>query len=319
MNSSTELPILERSTAVVVIETFVITLVTAMILFGNLLIIVLLKSFTCWEDNTCLLLQNLALTDFGVGATLTLFAIYPSAMSLSQWPYGLFMCKLSSYLGEVCCSASIITLALVSIERYIFIIRPLKYHKYITRRRLIFAIILSWSLPIVLHIATFSNMLGTIYNVNSFLCSSNFPEHLGYTITVLVVVFLPANTTIIYTYSCIVSASYRHSRQIHTQQAPPNTNRFSVINHKAICTFLMITGMFNLAWLPYSVLALLRGLLPSTYDFPHWVEFLLPWLAMSNSFVNVFIYLVFNPPIRKHVKKTFNFKMCFNTVFHENL
>ncbi|XP_071814507.1 G-protein coupled receptor 52-like [Apostichopus japonicus] len=312
MNSTDSSPVLlYRSFGLIIAETVYISVATVLILLGNTETIVILNSPLSWEDNANLLLQNLALADFGVGLFLSSFAIYPSSIGLTYWPYGDAMCKLSSFLGASCCSVSILTLALISIERYFLIVKPLRYHSLVTKDRILLAIGLMWLSVFILFLPTFSDTLvGTVYNVDSFLCSVNFTEHRVFTMVTLCAIFLPANFVILYAYGTIFVTSHKHKRQIKAQREVTDPTPTPRRNNRAIQTFVIITGMFNLAWVPYSLLALSRAFLDAD-TIPHWVEFLLPWLAMSNSFVNVIIYIAFNPPFRKQLKKMVLRKLCY--------
>jgi hypothetical protein len=66
-----------------------------------------------------------------------------------RWIFGQGFCSAWLALDVLCCTASIIALMAVSIDRYIGVTRPLKYSSIMTTRRTIYLIILVWTVSIL--------------------------------------------------------------------------------------------------------------------------------------------------------------------------
>lgn len=66
-----------------------------------------------------------------------------------RWIFGQRFCSAWLALDVVCCTASIIGLMAVSIDRYIGVTRPLKYTRIMTNRRTLYLIILVWTVSIL--------------------------------------------------------------------------------------------------------------------------------------------------------------------------
>ncbi|VDK81513.1 unnamed protein product [Litomosoides sigmodontis] len=91
---------------------------------------------------TNMLLLNLAVADL----LRSIICIPPTLMSeISQcWLLGPYICKLAAYLQPVTVCASAYTLALIALERYYAICRPLKLMIWLSQRRLLTLISLIW-------------------------------------------------------------------------------------------------------------------------------------------------------------------------------
>lgn len=67
----------------------------------------------------------------------------------NRWIFGQSFCSAWLAIDVLCCTASIIGLAGVSIDRYIGVTRPLVYSRIMTIRRTVYLIIIIWALSIL--------------------------------------------------------------------------------------------------------------------------------------------------------------------------
>ena len=99
------------------------------------------KSFTCGSNGST---QHGS--DLGV-------AVLPFSSVLEllndRWIFGQRFCSTWLALDVLCCTASIIALMAVSIDRYIGVTRPLNYSTIMTTRRTVYLIILVWTVSIL--------------------------------------------------------------------------------------------------------------------------------------------------------------------------
>ncbi|KAH6927984.1 hypothetical protein HPB50_010215 [Hyalomma asiaticum] len=113
------------------LETYVVPTLFAFIflvgLLGNgTLILVFIRNRTM-RSVPNIYIMSLSLGDFIViaGTVPFISTIY----ILDSWPYGLFLCKLSEFLRDVSISVTVLTLTVLSIDRYVAIAMPLLNHK----------------------------------------------------------------------------------------------------------------------------------------------------------------------------------------------
>lgn len=108
-------------------ETYIVPLVFIVVFFvgllgnGTLVFIFIRNRFMRSIPNTYIM--SLAIGDFLVivGTVPFISTIY----TFDSWPYGSFICKLSEFLKDVSSGVTVLTLTLLSIDRYIAIVKPL--------------------------------------------------------------------------------------------------------------------------------------------------------------------------------------------------
>jgi hypothetical protein len=113
-------PIYLQCTAAVVY-----TLLSLLTVGGNALVCFIVFHYTGITTVTNLFIANLAVTDLLIG----LFCIPIVLISdylLSDWPFGILMCKLTSVAQSVFVVCTVYTLIAMSVDRYIAIIYPLE-------------------------------------------------------------------------------------------------------------------------------------------------------------------------------------------------
>ncbi|EEC19147.1 bombesin receptor subtype-3, putative, partial [Ixodes scapularis] len=133
------------------LETYVVPTLFALIfivgLLGNgTLILVFIRNRTM-RSVPNIYIMSLSIGDFIViaGTVPFISTIYV----LDSWPYGLFLCKLSEFLRDVSIGVTVLTLTVLSIDRYVAIAMPLLNHKGRRHTRRTVTILLAISVWIV--------------------------------------------------------------------------------------------------------------------------------------------------------------------------
>uniref|UniRef100_A0AC34QVW5 G-protein coupled receptors family 1 profile domain-containing protein n=1 Tax=Panagrolaimus sp. JU765 TaxID=591449 RepID=A0AC34QVW5_9BILA len=89
-----------------------------------------------------LLLISLAVADFSVGLLVMPIALI--YMIEDRWMLGDFLCRFWTSADLTLCTASILNLCLISVDRYLVVTRPLRYCAKRTRRRMLGYIAIVW-------------------------------------------------------------------------------------------------------------------------------------------------------------------------------
>ncbi len=110
-------------------------------------IIVVYKDEYLLENNTSKLVASLALADL-VGGLGTFSAIFRNAKIFSTIKMMNGICYLSMFLNIVASMGNVYNLLITTIDRYIYITRPLHYHSIVTKGRAIAAIVIVWAIAI---------------------------------------------------------------------------------------------------------------------------------------------------------------------------
>ncbi|CAF2928401.1 unnamed protein product [Rotaria sp. Silwood2] len=94
------------------------------------------------------LIANMAIADLLLGLFVLPFSSVLELLN-DRWIFGQSFCSAWLALDVLCCTASIIALMAVSIDRYIGVTRPLNYGSIMTTRRTIYLIIIVWAVSIL--------------------------------------------------------------------------------------------------------------------------------------------------------------------------
>ena len=118
---------------------------------GNVLVLLAVYVNTHLRSTTNYFIVNLAIADLLLGITVLPFSA--TLETLNYWPFGFAMCDIWASADVLWCTASIMTLCVISIDRYIGVTRPLQHSSIITERRAFIIIICVWVLSINISIA----------------------------------------------------------------------------------------------------------------------------------------------------------------------
>lgn len=292
-----------------VIAAVVYTVLSIMTVGGNALVCLIVFRYMGFATVTNLFIANLALTDFFIG----LFCIPIVLISdflLSDWPFGLVMCKFTSFAQSVFVVSTVYTLIAMSVDRYIAIMHPLQ--PKLTRKKChiiigvvwLFAIVFSSPIFIEMHLfhICFHRDDETVFQSSQTICQSNgLPAPLQ-------TIYNLATITIIYLIPLVVlSVVYiRLGWKLKTSQSPGEAHserdaRIKKSKRKVIKMCFAVVIMFGVCWCPMQVYTnILRSYLDRVFHrkyIPHFY-FAFHLMAMSNSCVNPFIYGVMSSKFR---------------------
>uniref|UniRef100_A0A667ZUR8 G protein-coupled receptor 21 n=1 Tax=Myripristis murdjan TaxID=586833 RepID=A0A667ZUR8_9TELE len=269
------------------LEVSIILLLTVLIISGNLVVIFV---FHCApllsQHTTSAFIQTMAYADLLVGVS----CLFPS-LSLLHHLQGLdpkLTCQVFGYMVSVLKSVSMVSLACVSVDRYIAITRPLNYTSLVTPCRVRCCIALIWLYSALVFLPSFLGWGKPGYHGDVVeWCAGEWRTRPAFTTFIVALLYAPAALTVCFTYANIFKICRQHTREIserHARQLPP--------------------FVFYILWLPY----ILYFLLESGGIYHHSAaSFLTTWLAISNSFCNCLIYSLSNSAFRKGLKRLCSF------------
>ncbi|NWR26626.1 HRH2 protein, partial [Tachuris rubrigastra] len=90
---------------------------------------------------------SLAITDLLLALLVLPFsAFYELA---KEWPFGSTLCNIYSSLDVMLCTASILNLFLISLDRYIAVTTPLRYSQLVTPPRVAVGLVVIWTVSLM--------------------------------------------------------------------------------------------------------------------------------------------------------------------------
>ncbi|XP_023124325.2 beta-2 adrenergic receptor-like [Amphiprion ocellaris] len=129
----------EYSDAELVLLGVAMAILVLAIVFGNVMVITAILRFQRLQTVTNLFIASLAVADLIMGVAVVPFG--SSHILLGVWKFGNFMCDFWTATDVLCVTASIETLCVIALDRYLAITSPLRYPTLLTRGRA-FAVVL---------------------------------------------------------------------------------------------------------------------------------------------------------------------------------
>ncbi|KAM9859237.1 somatostatin receptor type 5-like [Aulostomus maculatus] len=238
---------------------------------------------------------------------LSMLPFHTVAIAMQHWPFGDVMCRLVGFLGSACSSASVFTLAMLAVSRYLTVVQPARAYGLLSPRRVSIAAAFLWVPACCLAAPQLVfRSVGTPYRDPDGLTCFAFLSHrdqLIYGLFHFLVGFLLPLVTIAVAYGNIYMFLWR-SRQAGRA---PQVERY---HSKVTQTSAMLVLAFTLCWLPsYGLtLALLEdnrsgatGTSPRYGPFSVFARF----MATSSTVVNPILYVLMSQKLRRDLLRLF--------------
>lgn len=295
------------------------------VLVGNTFVVVAVAKFRRLRTPANALLLNLAIAD----VTVSVFVMTFSTMRLlsdGHWLLGTFMCKFWMSMDVLCCTASILTLCMISLDKYWAITRPLSYHSDMSWRRTGYMVTFVWGCSgIISFVPIFTGLYAKDRsNISTDdICGVNFSVNRYYAVISSMTSFYVPLAVMIFTYCHIYFIARSQAIRIKEEMSrteylgrtspsqsmratmpctgtaengdhppvEPNRRRSRSITreYKAVRTLGLIMGCFILSWLPFFLMYLIMNFCTTCHLSFH-AENAITWLGYANSLMNPLIY-----------------------------
>ncbi|XP_073711533.1 trace amine-associated receptor 10b [Misgurnus anguillicaudatus] len=265
------------------------TLCSIITIIGNILVIITVIHFKQLHTPTNYLILSLAVSDLLVGGV-----VMPPSMLRSVetcWYLGDLFCKIHSSLDVTLCTASILNLCIIALDRYYAICHPLQYHSKMTSLTTLVMIIICWTLSVALGFGIIFLELN-ILGIEDFYyehidCDGRcmvFQSKVIATVMSLICFYIPA-FVMLCVYLKILHVAQRQVQAIQTLNSQLKTER------KATKTLAIIMGVFLTFWIPFFLCNLIDPFIG--YSVPPLLFDLFLWVGYYNSTCNPIVYAFF--------------------------
>ncbi|NWW22838.1 DRD5 protein, partial [Falcunculus frontatus] len=309
-------------------------------LLGNALVCVAVLSFPHLRSKvTNLFVVSLAVSDLLVAVLVMPWRAATDVLGF--WPFGAF-CDVWVAFDIMCCTASILHLCLISLERYWAIASPFHYQRTVTQRVAFVTIGVAWLLsllisfiPVQLRWHKDRERPGSNGSVEEGSCDPGLSS--TYAISSSLISFYIPVAVMLGTYGrlfCIARRQLRRIRSLeraagHGRSCPGSPRETSLKSSlkketKVLQTLSIIMGVFVCCWLPFFVLNCLvpfcdpelrdAGALPCVSGT---VLSTFTWLGWANSALNPIIY-TFNAEFRRAFASLLGWGSAVETVTFSN-
>ncbi|XP_019636194.1 PREDICTED: probable G-protein coupled receptor No18 [Branchiostoma belcheri] len=267
---------------------------------------------------------NYLIVSQAVADLLVAMAVMPLSLTNElegKWGLGKPLCDLWISVDVICCTASIINLCMISVDRYLAISHPLSYRVHRTSRVMLMLVSVVWIISALISVPALLGWgKGNEYDGET--CLIN--QDKGYTIySTLGAFYIPMLVMLVLYWRIYITVQrHKHSslrRTYVTRMSPtaaerniandaptgssgaangrvekakqPEPKRISLTKeYKAARTLGAIVGAFILCWLPFFIVAVIRPFCNDTCRIPPVVDGVTLWLGYANSALNPAIY-----------------------------
>lgn len=312
------------TTEKIVIGTFLFTLVL-MTIAGNLMVIFAVIFNKKLQTVSNLFIISLSLADLLLGTVVMIPATLNEVFG--RWVLARFFCVIWASFDVMLCSASVLNVCLISLDRYIAIMSPLRYKMIVTFRKALLTLAVAWFIAICV---SFIPLTSGIHNPDvpsltnlTFLSDTPqclFIPSLGFVLIVsTVTILLPIIISFVLYYRVSKEAK-RQARFVGILIAPTNmllgakvSNKHirEPFSRKATVTLGIIVGAYVVTWAPFLVTNLVDAICRCV---PAKLFTAFVWLGYCNSLINPIIYPFFMRDFRK-VYSSALFALCPSFTF----
>ncbi|XP_061527436.1 LOW QUALITY PROTEIN: adrenoceptor alpha 1Aa [Phycodurus eques] len=291
---------------------------------GNILVILSVVCHRHLRTVTHYFIVNLAVADLLLSSTVLPFsAIFEI---LDRWVFGRVFCNVWAALDVLCCTASIMSLCVISVDRYVGVSYPLRHPAIMTKRRALLAVTCLWALSVVISIGPLFGWKEPAPDDES-VCK--ITEEPAYAIFSAVGSFYLPLAIILAMYCRVYVVARRESRGLREGHKTDKSDSEFVIlrihrgnttasddetlrsrthfalrllkfsrEKKAAKTLGIVVGCFVLCWLPFFLVLPISSMFPA-YRPPDTVFKITFWLGYFNSCINPIIYPCSNQEFKK--------------------
>ncbi|KAM7408891.1 hypothetical protein PAMA_002557 [Pampus argenteus] len=190
---------------------------------GNILVIAIVAATKTFHSVTSVLIMNLAISDLLVGVGVMPFI----ALSIMNhgWMDCTDLCLYVGYTSSVYCTASVLTLAAIALDRYHSIMDCLRYSSRCTLWRTCTVVLWIWLQALATSCPPLLGWSSVSYVVPMFSCAVNWASSPSYTAFMASLSYLVPAVVILFCYVNIVKVARSHARRIHTLEGSVQRSR----------------------------------------------------------------------------------------------
>ncbi|XP_061693746.1 beta-3 adrenergic receptor [Syngnathoides biaculeatus] len=181
---------------------------------GNLLVIILVATTKTLQQMTSVLIMNLAISDLLVGLGVMPFVVL--SIMKPGWAEHFNLCLFVGYTSSVYCTASVLTLAAIALDRYHSIVDCLRYKSRCTLWRSCLVVLWIWLQAMATSCPPLLGWGSVAYLAPMYNCALDWANSPSYTATMISLSYLMPAVIILFCYAKIVKVARKHARTIHS-------------------------------------------------------------------------------------------------------
>ncbi|XP_022789258.1 rhodopsin-like [Stylophora pistillata] len=328
---------MERTTGAtlpeLVVEVILLLLSCCGTVLANFVVIVVVATKEKLHAPTYFYYLSLAVSDFILGVFC--IPLVMAAFILHRWPIGNTLCQLYAVLISMSVNCSVVTLAIISVDRYFALSKPVesKAHLTLTKRRYKLIIVASWVHSVFWASGPLFKWGSTKLDEFTHTCKPDWGgEGLAnktYALCLAFFAFAVPVSAMIYAYYKIYRIA-RASRSVAARYNPQKENlpkgehvplkestsaihsnaAAAAEDNKALKTVLLLIGSFAACWSIYTLATVWKILAPNSV--PPWIVRIGLVLTLCSCCIDPFIYSIRDEKMRREIKEIICKILCRN-------
>ena len=293
----------------------VLGLIICFTILGNGLVITAVARFPRLRSVTNMFIVSLAIADVTVAVLVMPFSLI--YIVVKGWSFGWVFCYFWVSCDVMCCTASILHLCVISLDRYLAITQPLSYKTKMSRLRASLLIACIWLCGcVVSFIPIYSGWFANTDNFSLYIDSPEcglFVNRIYAVVSSCTSFYLPLIVMILAYYKIYKIARKQASEiqklEVYARDTGQDTDggierrsRKVARDRKAVKTLGTLMGLFIISWLPFFLMYLIMPFCNGCH-LPPAVEFSITWLGYLNSLINPCVYAFLNRDFRMAFKR----------------
>ncbi|XP_033324548.1 tachykinin-like peptides receptor 86C [Megalopta genalis] len=268
---------------------------------GNIIVMWIVLAHRRMRTVTNYFLVNLSVADLMMSLLNCAFNF--TFLLNANWPFGVVYCTINNFVAHLTVASSVFTLVVISFDRYMAIMRPMKHR--ISRKITVITMIVIWTIASALALPCILYSTTTLRRYSNgrtrIVCCLLWPDgdylrsKIGYTYDI---VFL--SLTYLIPMSLMAVCYALMGRKLWITESIGELTQYQKNSikskRKVVKMFITVVAIFAICWLPYQGFFIFiyhhRHLTKSSYVQHIYLGFY--WLAMSNAMVNPIIYYWLN-------------------------
>ncbi|XP_054073866.1 histamine H2 receptor [Rissa tridactyla] len=282
---------------------FCLAILIVITLCGNIIVCLAVTLDRRLRSLTNCIIVSLAITDLLLGLLVLPFsALYELTR---EWPFGSTLCNIYTSLDVMLCTASILNLFMISLDRYFAVTTPLRYSQVVTRSRVTVGLVVIWTVSLMvsflpIHLGWNTNgtaVQNTVPSCNKE-CTLEVNPVYGL-VDALLTFYIPLVIMCITYYQILKIAREQAKRINHAWCCSSNTPMPPMVKeHKATVTLAVVLGAFVVCWFPYFTVFTYRGMWGDNTVKGTPIMSIVLWLGYANSALNPILYGTLNRDFR---------------------
>jgi hypothetical protein len=312
VDNATDTPGRRSVLSIYVYGTF-LTVILLLSLVGNILVatgIITIRQLQ--KDKSNIFLVNLSITDMSNAILVMSSSLI--ALFTDEWRMPAFWCKLQCAFNYCFIIVSMLTLALISIDRYHAVKNALEYPSIITKKRIYFMILYTWVQGFAFAVTPM--ILGWIkYDYEEVVCAIDWYQGTStiyYVVVANILCFIIPGVILVYCYVVVAKIAKRLAQGTAIPSGTSIRSRCqndSNMNRIFKC-FIVVVAIFFFCMTPFCITKLVKVVTGNPKLVPGYIITISTLLQYSASATNPFIYGIFRRDFRLGFKRQLQKLFC---------